>query len=116
VLEALIALGVFTALGGLVLLTLMPPLTLAWVSVGLTLAGFFVGVPTGVYYHVVLRRELSVLGTLPHGWYWHPTRYHAQLEESALGRVKPWFFVGAFGFLLTVTGFVIGVVMFLQMR
>jgi hypothetical protein len=116
VLEVLIALGVFAALGGLVLLTLVPPLTLAWVSLALTLLGFFVGVPTGVYYHVALRRELLGLGALPHGWYWHPTRYHEQLGASALARVMPWFFIGAFGFLLTVTGFVIGVVMFLKLR
>jgi hypothetical protein len=114
--ELLIALGVFVGLGGLVLLTLVPPLTLAWISVSFTALGFLVGVPTGTYYHVVLRRELLQSGSLPAGWYWHPTRYHAQLEPSALARVMRWFLVGAFGFLLTVTGFVIGLVMFFMMR
>ena len=111
------ALAVFGSLAGLALLVLyVPPVFVAWTALGLTAFGFVFGVPTGLYYHVVLRRELLKLGPLPTRWYLHPHRLHDQLDDAALRRVTRWFFMGGFGFVLIVAGFALALVALLTFR
>lgn len=104
-LELFIALAPLLALVGLALIALLVPIKLlAITSAVLTVLGWLVGAPCGFYYHVLLRRELILTGELPRGWYWHPQRHHARLDHVALRRLRPWFLVGGFGFLLIALG------------
>jgi hypothetical protein len=83
--------------------------SLAWTTfvlagVALMALGFVVGVPTGVYYHVVLYRCLAPRGPLPRGWLWSPVRLHTQLFEHERRAVMRWFYLGGSGFALIVLG------------
>src|SRR4051812_13728389 len=71
--EIMMVLGGIMLLGGVSYLALaVPPLAHAYVCLGLMFTGFAVGVPSGFYYHLLLRQELLKLGPVPKGWYWHP--------------------------------------------
>ncbi|HEY5595472.1 MAG TPA: hypothetical protein VIL61_10030 [Nitrospiria bacterium] len=73
---------------------------------GLTVlaAGMIEGIPTGLYYHIVLYRLLHPRGRLPPGWWISPSRYHLHLTEEEGRRVRRWFFLGGMGFLLCIMG------------
>ncbi len=103
--ELFIALAPLFALAGLAFAALLLPL--AWIAgtaLALMALGTLLGVPGGFYYHVVLRRELLRVGRLPRGWFWQPQRHHRLLDHAALRRLRPWFFVGGFGFASIITG------------
>ncbi|MET0285581.1 MAG: hypothetical protein ABW352_13960 [Polyangiales bacterium] len=78
-------------------------------SLGLVALGSLFGLPCGLWYHVVLRRELLARGPLPRGWLWQPTHQHALLDEPARQRVRRWFVLGAVGFVVIVLGALLGV-------
>jgi hypothetical protein len=108
--ELIIALAPLLLLAGIALLATLVPL--AWIvsaALALMLLGFLFGVPSGVYYHVLLHRELQRAGPVPKGWYWQPQRYHDSLTPLAVGRLRPWFLLGAAGFGLIVLGFALAV-------
>ena len=108
--ELLIALLPIVLVAGLALLAIFIPLkALAASSLALMALGLVAGVPSGLLYHVLLRRELLQQGALPSDWYWHPQRYHAGLGRVASARLRPWFLAGALGFLMIVLGFVLAV-------
>ncbi|MET0340569.1 MAG: hypothetical protein ABW252_06185 [Polyangiales bacterium] len=88
---------------------LVPAPVLAGVALGLIALGFVVGVPSGLVYHVLLRRALLHRGALPRGWYWAPQRHHGALDEAGVRSLRPWFLTGALGFGLIVLGFLIAV-------
>ncbi|MEK6683574.1 MAG: hypothetical protein AABY46_02840 [Nitrospirota bacterium] len=73
---------------------------------GLTVmaAGIIEGIPTGLYYHIVLYRLLRPRGQLPPGWWISPSQYHVHLTEEEGRRVRRWFFIGGLGFLLCMVG------------
>ena len=77
-----------------------------WMEIGLLLLamGLLEGIPTGLLYHWALYRTLRLRGPLPPRWLLHPTDYHVDLTEEESRRVKRWFYLGAFGFLLCVAG------------
>jgi len=107
--EAAIVIGLVIAL--VVTGTLV--VTLAWTTLvfagaGLIALGFALGVPTGAYYHVALHKKLAPRKALPERWYWSPVRYHVLLRDDERLAVLTWFYLGATGFVLIVTG---GVVM-----
>ena len=104
---ALAPLAVVVALG--LVGTLVPLAWLLFGALGLFAAGLLVGLPSGVRYHVVLRRALLACGPLPASWYWHPHRYHDALSPRARREVMPWFLLGAFGFALILAGCALGV-------
>ena len=66
--------------------------------------GCAVGFPAGFYYHVVLFRLMRTHGEVPSGWYWNPTRYHPLLSADELASVRPWFVLGAAGFMVIILG------------
>lgn len=66
--------------------------------------GIIEGIPTGLYYHVVLYRCLHPKGKLPPGWWLSPQQYHVHLTEDEGRRVRKWFFLGGLGFLLCMIG------------
>jgi len=101
----------------LVLAVVMIILTLRWVmnvslaASSLTELGFIIltvgiieGIPTGLYYHVVLYRLLHPRGRLPPGWWIAPAQYHVHLSDAEGRRVRRWFFLGGLGFLLCILG------------
>lgn len=109
--ELLIVAAAVALLGGLSALVLFVPfLWLLFAALACTVGGFLFGVPTGVYYHVVLRRELSRRGPVPPRWWLRPHHFHAELDDDARARVLPFWFMGGAGFLLTMLGFVISVI------
>jgi hypothetical protein len=71
------------------------------------LAGFALGIPTGLWYHVELRRALLGAGALPARWWLHPTRLHPAIPEEARARVLGWCAAGALGWLVSVAGCVV---------
>jgi hypothetical protein len=108
--ELLVALAPLLALFALALLALFVPFQLlAGVALALMAVGFVLGVPTGLYYHVLLRRELKARGALPNGWYWRPQEHQRALDTGAVRRLRPWFIAGGLGFLLIMTGFALSV-------
>jgi hypothetical protein len=104
--ELIIALAPLLLLVGLALAAIFVPLSvLASSSLSLLAFGFLVGMPAGLGYHVVLRRELLRVGPLPRHWYFRPQTHHKLLDARAVRRLRPWFLVGASGFLLILVGF-----------
>jgi len=104
--ELIVALAPLILLVGLALTAIFVPLqVLASFALALMALGFVLGMPAGLGYHVVLRRELLLVGALPRGWYWRPQKHHRLLDLPAQRRLRPWFVVGAGGFLLIVVGF-----------
>jgi hypothetical protein len=115
--ETLLVLGGVIALGGMALLALsVPPLTLAYVCLGMLAAGFMLGLPAGFYYHLLLRRELLRVGELPRGWYVRPFQHHERLDDEALARLRPWWSLGGFGFLLIVISLALATVVLVTQR
>jgi hypothetical protein len=105
VLETLVVVVGVAVLGGLALMVAsLTPLVLLWCAGGVIGLGMLLGLPGGLMYHVVLRRELLRLSALTPGWIWRPTSFHGALDEPGLARVQPWFFMGGSGFLLIVSG------------
>jgi hypothetical protein len=108
--ELLIAMAPLLALAALALTAIFVPLQLvAGFALSLLAVGALIGLPSGLVYHLVLRRELRRLGSLPRGWYWHPQRYHDSLQPAAQRRMRPWFLLGAGGFGLILIGFALSV-------
>ena len=103
--EAVIVVGLVIALvvTGTLVATL-PWTTLVFAGAGLIAVGFLLGVPTGVYYHVALYKRLAPRGALPPRWYWSPVRYHELLRDDERLSVLTWFYLGAAGFMLIMTG------------
>jgi len=103
--ETLIVLGVVAVLvaSGTAVLMLPGEILLA-AGFGFSLLGLLVGAPAGFYYHVLLRSFLLRQPPLPTRWWLNPTRYHDRLSEAEARRMLPWFWLGAFGFFISMTG------------
>ena len=71
-----------------------------WVLAG----GLLVGIPTGLWYHVVLYKQLALRMTLPPRWWRAPVELHPLLTLQEFRRVRPWFVAGAAGFVLCCIG------------
>ncbi|TAJ10337.1 MAG: hypothetical protein EPO61_02565 [Nitrospirae bacterium] len=99
VLLALLAIGLL----GLAT-TLLTPQLMTTVGLWTLLFGLVVGIPTGLWYHVVLYRFLSKKIVLPSRWWWAPVDLHPHLAQEELARIKPWFVTGGVGFLLSLAG------------
>lgn len=67
-------------------------------------AGMVFGLPCAVAYHVLLYRALEPTGELSPRWIWAPMREHPKLGDEQRGRVLPWFYAGALGWLVVVVG------------
>lgn len=102
----MIALGVLASVCGLGALLLLPWETLAAIGMWLIVAGFAVGVPTGVQYHIELYKSLKPTGLLPDGWYWRPIDCNDLVPEADRRRVLQWCYAGAAGFAVILTGVV----------
>jgi hypothetical protein len=103
-LAPLVLLALVSVLASYVPLTYLGVASLAMVGLG-----SLFGLPSGIWYHVVLRRELLARGPLPKGWLWQPTHQHDLLDAAARSRVRLWFVLGGAGFLLIIAGALLGV-------
>jgi hypothetical protein len=72
----------------------------AWIVAG----GLAFGLPTGLAYHVALRRSLLAAGVLPRRWWLHPLALHPQLRAEDEPRVLLWCRLGAFGCAVAFVG------------
>lgn len=101
-------LGIVAAIVAVMLLMsaiwLTPWESLYYGGIGLTVAGFAIGVPTGLIYHVRLYQTLHPRGELPKGWFWRPLQYNTCLRPEERRRVLPWCYVGGAGFALICLG------------
>jgi len=102
--EAIVAFGLFAALGVLAGLLAIAPTTLLIFGFWIAVAGLAFGVPTGAVYHIALRRALLGAQRLPARWWLHPTSLHDELPDAARTGVLAWCYAGALGFLATITG------------
>ncbi len=59
--------------------------------------GLLVGLPTGIAYHVKLRRELERCGFAVAGWWLHPTSHHGYLDEAGRRAIGPMYRWGGTG-------------------
>lgn len=99
VLLALLAIGLL----GLAT-TLVTPQLMTAVGLWTLLLGLVTGIPTGLWYHVVLYRFLSKKIALPARWWWAPVDLHPHLTQEELAKIKPWFVLGGIGFPLALAG------------
>ena len=82
----------------------LPPDTLFLAGVRLAAAGLAFGVPTGLVYHLELRRALLQAERLPARWWLRPTGLHRDIPPALRTRVLAWCYAGAAGFVLSMLG------------
>jgi hypothetical protein len=99
VLASLLAVG----LAGL-LATLLTPQLMTELGLWALALGLLTGVPTGLWYHVVLYRSLARKMPLPARWWMAPVDLHPRLTSEEIARIKPWFAAGGLGFILSLAG------------
>lgn len=83
---------------------LITPLIMIEFGLWILAGGLLIGIPAGVWYHVVLYRALKKRMALPAGWWRRPVELHARLTPSEFKPVRPWFVAGAAGFVLCCVG------------
>jgi hypothetical protein len=104
-LEILLVFATIIFLGFLgFLATILTPRLMTTIGLVTLALGLLVGVPTGVWYHVLLYRILSLRMALPPRWWWSPVDLHPHLTEQEMTRLKPWFTIGGVGFALSLVG------------
>ena len=107
-LESLVVLCVFIAMAGWVLATrALAVETVLIVGLWFVVGGLLFGVPTGLVYHLVLRRSLLRQGDLPAHWWLRPTQLNDQIPEADRRLVLGFCYAGAAGFLVTLLGCVV---------
>lgn len=102
-----IALVLFTLLTvGLIglLTTVLTPHLMIEAGLWILAAGLLCGIPTGLWYHVVLYRLLASKMTMPAKWWMSPVEFHAHLTGDEVARIRPWFLAGGVGFVLSLAG------------
>lgn len=101
-------LGVVAAITALMCLLsgvwVIPWESLYYRGIWVTVAGFVVGVPTGLMYHVRLYQALNPRGELPRGWLWQPIPLNARLRPGERRRVLVWCYIGGLGFAIICVG------------
>ena len=97
----------FLCLAGLMAMTalaLAPWPLLVQGGAALAVVGLGVGLPTGVAYHVRLRRELERCGHLVARWWLHPTAHHRHLDDHGQRAIRSMFRMGGAGCGLVFLG------------
>lgn len=95
-------LGLLAVLGTLT--TITTPLGMVELGVATLAAGLLAGIPSGLWYHVVLYRTIAKKTTIPKQWWIAPSRLHAALTPLESSAIRPWFLLGASGVLLCCVG------------
>ncbi|HKW86313.1 MAG TPA: hypothetical protein VJM82_04520 [Nitrospiraceae bacterium] len=103
--ETLLVLSAVLAVGVLGLMTTMlTPHLMTELGFWMLTVGLIIGVPAGLWYHVVLYRALAGRIMLPPKWWIEPVALHPQLAQEDMARIKPWFRLGGIGFALSLAG------------
>jgi hypothetical protein len=103
--EVALALGSIAALSGAVWAwSAVSPDALLAAGFWLVVAGLVFGLPTGLLYHIELRRSLVAIGRLPRRWWLHPIALHPLLPPEDTFRVMAWCRLGAFGCAVAFVG------------
>jgi len=104
-LEGLVVVCVLLGMGGWVLAsTALAVETLFVAGLWLVVGGLAFGLPTGLFYHLALRRSLLREGRLPARWWLRPTELHDRIPEADRRFVLGFCYAGAAGFLTTLLG------------
>jgi hypothetical protein len=104
-LELLLVLASVVGFGALAFITVViTPQIMIELGLMVLAVGLLVGIPTGLWYHVALYRQLAPRMTLPARWWRAPVELHQQLTQQEFRHVRPWFLAGAVGFLLCCAG------------
>lgn len=98
------------------LITIITPQLFSSIGLLMLMVGLAEGIPTGFWYHVVLRRILVKRGPLPPRWWIHPTRHHAQLTLDEHRSIRLWFVLGGIGYAIALTGGLAAIVGLLMQR
>jgi hypothetical protein len=101
VFEVLIAAAIVVAL---LVAAMIPPIGLLWTSVVVGSIGAALGLTSGFVYHARLWQALRVEGLGTKGMWLRPHHLHGKLSPERRQPVQRWFWAGATGFLLTMTG------------
>jgi hypothetical protein len=97
-LETVLALASVAVLsGGAWAWTALAPDALLAAGLWAVAAGLGFGLPTGLAYHVALRRSLAARGLLPRRWWLRPISLHPLLPAEDSVRVLLWCRLGALG-------------------
>ena len=99
VLVAVVAVGLAGILATLPASTLMTVAGVATLTVGLA-----IGLPTGLWYHVILYRLVSAKSPLPRAWWLSPSSLHGHLTRAEERQITLWYRIGGAGFVLAVAG------------
>lgn len=99
VLFALLAVGLIG-----VLTTILTPHLMIELGLWILAAGLLSGIPTGLWYHVLLYRILAPKMTMPAKWWMSPVALHPHLTGEEVARIRPWFVAGGLGFVLSLAG------------
>ena len=104
-LELLLVLGSLVGFCAIALITvLVTPQIMIERGLWVLAVGLLIGIPTGLWYHVVLYKQLAPRTTLPLRWWRAPVELHPLLSPQEFRRVRPWFVAGAAGFVLCCIG------------
>ncbi|HET8575878.1 MAG TPA: hypothetical protein VFO18_02175 [Methylomirabilota bacterium] len=104
VLMAIVAVGLIGFVA-----TAFTPHFMTAIGLSTLLLGLVMGVPTGVWYHVILYRFVSAKAPLPRTWWLSPSTLHRQLTDAEQSRIRPWYRIGGLGFVLCVAGGLIAI-------
>lgn len=103
--EIVFVLGALLFLGLIGLLTtLLTAQSIVEMGLWALAIGLLTGLPTGFWYHVVLYRLLSRKMALPRRWWLSPVHLHPRLGAEETARIRPWFLLGGFSFILSFGG------------
>jgi len=116
-LEATLVLGALAVVGLVILLAavLTAPAMIV-LALGTLLLGLALGVPTGLWYHVLLYRIVSAKVAVPPGWWLSPSDLHVHLTGAEQRRIRLWYGLGGIGFVLSVAGGLAAIVGLLMAR
>jgi len=73
-------------------------------GLGILGLGLVLGVPTGLWYHVVLYRCMAPKRQLSPLWWVSPGALHRHLSAADQQRIAPWYRIGGVGFALCLVG------------
>ena len=104
-LETGLVIGALLALsGGAWAWTALAPDVLLVAGLWLVAAGLGFGLPTGLLYHLALRRALLDAGRLPGRWWLHPIALHPLVPPEHAFAVLAWCRLGALGCAVAFLG------------
>ena len=83
---------------------IMTPMIMIEFGLWILAGGLLIGIPSGLWYHVMLYRALKRRMMPPAGWWRRPVELHARLSPLEFRPVRPWFVAGAAGFVLCCVG------------